>query len=368
MARRSKVSIKAEHRLGKHNPFALHGARILPNVEVTSYNLELSEHDKFVGDRANKASLLDLIDKWRRIVKRNGRDPLRKYPKGKISKSDMAALLTEGETDAAGVVQSALNEFSGRLAKVIEKYIQRVPEWRGVKLVLIGGGLSGSKIGRIAIGRAQAILAKGNRGIVLRQIASHPDDAALIGGVHLLPSWFLKGFDAILAVDIGGSNVRLGVVKFKLDRKLQVRKAAVVFRKRWSYAEEDPTRDAILEFIAAGLQRAVAWCRRHKLKPAPFVGVACPGRVRADGTVDRGAQNLPGKWGAGSGSLASYIRNNVNVQPTQDTVVVMHNDAVAHGLSELPAVKMGEWAVLTIGTGLGNATFKKRKWNRMHAK
>ena len=45
-----------------------------------------------------------------------------------------------------------------------------------------------------------------------------------------------------------------------------------------------------------------------------------------------------------------------------DTVVVMHNDAVVQGLSELPFMQDVEhWGVLTIGTGLGNACFTNRK-------
>jgi hypothetical protein len=47
-----------------------------------------------------------------------------------------------------------------------------------------------------------------------------------------------------------------------------------------------------------------------------------------------------------------------------ETVIVMHNDAVVQGLSELPYVDGAEWAALTIGTGLGNARFStnaKRK-------
>jgi hypothetical protein len=39
----------------------------------------------------------------------------------------------------------------------------------------------------------------------------------------------------------------------------------------------------------------------------------------------------------------------------------MHNDAVVQGLSELPFMQDVEhWAVLTIGTGLGNASFQNR--------
>jgi hypothetical protein len=44
-----------------------------------------------------------------------------------------------------------------------------------------------------------------------------------------------------------------------------------------------------------------------------------------------------------------------------DTMVVMHNDAVVQGLSEIPNMSdMEHWGVLTIGTGLGNASFSNR--------
>jgi hypothetical protein len=43
-------------------------------------------------------------------------------------------------------------------------------------------------------------------------------------------------------------------------------------------------------------------------------------------------------------------------------MVVMHNDAVVQGLSELPHLDAYKhWGVLTIGTGLGNARFSKPK-------
>jgi hypothetical protein len=45
----------------------------------------------------------------------------------------------------------------------------------------------------------------------------------------------------------------------------------------------------------------------------------------------------------------------------RDTVVVMHNEGVVQGLSEVPFVQDAKrWGVLTIGTGLGNARFTSR--------
>ena len=44
-----------------------------------------------------------------------------------------------------------------------------------------------------------------------------------------------------------------------------------------------------------------------------------------------------------------------------DTAVLMHNDGVAQGLSEVPFMQdVDHWGVLTIGTGLGNARFTNR--------
>jgi hexokinase len=35
----------------------------------------------------------------------------------------------------------------------------------------------------------------------------------LIGCGHLAPSWIFEGHDSLLAVDIGGTNIRCGVVE-----------------------------------------------------------------------------------------------------------------------------------------------------------
>ena len=47
-----------------------------------------------------------------------------------------------------------------------------------------------------------------------------------------------------------------------------------------------------------------------------------------------------------------------------ETSIVLHNDAVVQGLSEIPHMQDVErWGILTIGTGLGNACFSNRENN-----
>ncbi|MFX9008125.1 hypothetical protein ABTN33_19630, partial [Acinetobacter baumannii] len=78
-------------------------------------------------------------------------------------------------------------------------------------------------------------------------------------------------------------------------------------------------------------------------------------------SIERGAQNLPGNWSSQRFNLPEALCSRLPTVGDHDTVVVMHNDAVVQGLSEVPAMsESGHWGVLTIGTGLGNASFSNR--------
>ena len=58
-------------------------------------------------------------------------------------------------------------------------------------------------------------------------IRFHPDDAGLIGCLHLAPSWIFEAHDSILAVDIGGTNIRCGVVETRWKKAPDLSKASV---------------------------------------------------------------------------------------------------------------------------------------------
>jgi hypothetical protein len=90
-----------------------HGASVLPSVEVKSYNVEIEDDEGFIGDKASKVAFWDLLDKWRKPLKDLGHDPLGEKPSEAIGKKKLASLLIEGDPEAAGVVQSAVEEFAG---------------------------------------------------------------------------------------------------------------------------------------------------------------------------------------------------------------------------------------------------------------
>ena len=127
----------------------------------------------------------------------------------------------------------------------------------------------------------------------------------------------------------------------------------------WRHREDSPSRDDAVARLVAMLEKLLGRAKDEKLKIAPVIGIGCPGVIEADGTIDRGGQNLPGGNWEGSGfNLATEIMKDIPTIGDHDTHVIIHNDAVVQGLSQVPFMSDVErWGVLTIGTGLGNARF-----------
>jgi hypothetical protein len=110
------------------------------------------------------------------------------------------------------------------------------------------------------------------------------------------------------------------------------------------------------------LKGLIAEADSEGLKLAPFIGIACPGVINEDGSIAKGAQNLPGNWESSKFNLPASLVEAIPQIGDHDTAVLMHNDGVAQGLSEVPFMQdIERWGVLTIGTGLGNARFTNRR-------
>ncbi len=211
------------------------------------------------------------------------------------------------------------------------------------------------------MGRAAVLLAGESIAIELRTIANHPDKAGLIGAVQLAPSWVLAGHDAILAADVGGTNLRVGVVELNM-KKGDLAKAAVWKHLHWRHRDDKPTREQALERMAAMANELIELAANEKIKLAPFVGVGCPGLIDEHGVIVTGGQNLPGNWEGEGFNLAHELSHRLPRLEGHEPVVVLHNDAVVQGLSEVPTnTDIRHWGVLTIGTGLGNARFTNRE-------
>ncbi|MBV9571855.1 MAG: ROK family protein [Alphaproteobacteria bacterium] len=338
----------------------VHGASRLPRVEVDGYNLELEDENGFLGDRASKKALYALLDKWRKPLAKEGNDPFGDRPSREIGKKELDAILAKGESTEGGLVHAVIEDFAQELAFILRNFLKE-KTWKETERIVIGGGLREHRVGELAIGRAAILLKADSVAVDLVPIRNDPDDAGLIGSVQLTPSWIFGGHDSILALDIGGTNVRAGIVELNLKKAPDLSRAAVCEREIWRHADDKPTRDEAVQQIAGLLKKLIRRAEREGHNLAPFIGIGCPGKIESDGSIDRGAQNLPGNWESSRFHLPTEIVSAIPCIADHETEVVMHNDAVVQGLSEVPFMTDVErWGVLTRGTGLGNARFTNR--------
>jgi hypothetical protein len=345
-----------------------HGSSDLQVVTVDAYNAELRDAEGFIGDRASNRAFRAILDEWReRIRSATDQDPLGDTPSEELPKKKMDKVLVEGEPEAAGIIQGAIEDFASELTTVVTRFL-KLKSWRDTERIVVGGGLRSSRVGELAIGRTSVLLKAAGHKIDLVPVRNHPDEAGLLGAIHLAPAWMLEGHDAILAVDIGGSNLRSGLVELRPWKNAKkagdIARGTVDELELWRYADEKtkPTREEAVEKIGGMLERLIKRAEKNQVKLAPFIGVGCPGIIAGDGRIERGGQNLPGNWESSRFNLPERLRALIPKVDGHDTVVVLHNDAVVHGLSDLAYVQdVDHWGVLTIGTGLGNARFTNRK-------
>jgi hypothetical protein len=340
---------------------ARHGATRLPSVDVDSFNIELKDEDGFLGDRASKGAFREILDTLRKPLKKNGDDPLGSKSAEAIGKNALDEALVGDDIHASALVHGAIEEFAQELAYVTRRFL-KTKAWAGTERIVVGGGFRESRVGELAIARTDIILKAEDFEVDLIPIRFHPDEAGLIGCLHLAPSWIFEAHDSILAVDIGGTNIRCGVVETRWKKASDLSKAAVWKSELWRHADDEPTREGAVKRLVKMLKGLIAAADTEGLKLAPFIGIACPGVINEDGSIAKGAQNLPGNWESSKFNLPANLVEAIPQIGDHDTAVLMHNDGVAQGLSEVPFMQDVEcWGVLTIGTGLGNARFTNRR-------
>jgi hypothetical protein len=346
-AKDSKDS-KAQRELGILGP---HGELRLASVIINGYSLELRdrEGEGFVGDVASGTAFRHMLDAWRQLFTAMvGKDPFGSTPTRDFTKKEIDAL------------EQACEDYAQQLAGVVQRFLKQAT-WRGVERVVLGGGFHQSEFGARAIDRVRELLRADKVAVQLHTLHHHADEGGLIGWVHLAPPALLQSYDAILAVDIGGTNVRCGIVQTHLHRAPDMSLAEVVRREKWAHVDDSPRRDELVEGIADRLEDLIAHAEKKKIALAPYIGVACPGLIVEDGSIAGGTQNLPGNWESTRFHLPRDLCERLPTIGHGRTQVCLHNDAVVQGLSQLPFTQdVKHWAVLTVGTGLGNASYTNR--------
>jgi len=214
-----------------------HGAARLPSVDVDSFNVELKDDEGFVGDRASKGAFRKILDSLRKPLKKNGEDPLGDKSTDAISKGTLDEALTGEDIGAAVLVHGAIEEFAGELAHVTSRFL-KTKAWADTERIVVGGGFRQSRVGELAIARTDILLKAEGFDVDLVPIRFHPDEAGLIGCLHLAPSWIFEAHDSILAVDIGGTNIRCGLVETRWKKAPDLSKASVWKSDLWRHVDD----------------------------------------------------------------------------------------------------------------------------------
>jgi predicted NBD/HSP70 family sugar kinase len=324
-------------------------------VRISGYGAKLPDPDKkgcFLGDQVSGRAFVKLFQK-------HCREAGLKIDKD-LSESDIDGLLEEGDAAEERAVRDVAVEFGEQLAEVIKAFL-KWKYWRKTDRIVIGGGMAARHIGDIVIHAAQARLMKAHPGLELERIHHHPDEAGLVGTVHLIPPSRLSGNDGLLAVDIGGSKIRAGIVEFG-ERKSGLLPSARVWRVEvWRHAKARASRNKVIKVMAEMLSSLTDEAEKAKFRLAPLVRVGVPGEIDDEGYIVDGAQNLPGDWEDERFNLPLELAAKLPKIGGEKASVSIHNDAVAQGLAELPFMRdIKRWGILTIGSGLGNAHFVNR--------
>ncbi len=125
---------------------AHHGAERLPSVDVDSFNIEIKDEDGFLGDRASKGAFREILDRWRKPLRKTGEDPFGKEPSESISKKTLDDILVGDDVEASAVVHSAIEDFAQELAYVTRRFL-KTKAWAKTERIVVGGGFRDSRLG-----------------------------------------------------------------------------------------------------------------------------------------------------------------------------------------------------------------------------
>ncbi len=98
-----------------------------------------------------------------------------------------------------------------------------------------------------------------------------------LAAVHLVPTWILAGHDSILAVDIGGGNIRAGIVELRSKKKADLSDASVPHFELWRHREDEPKRDDAVERLTDMLKDSSSSAPTRRVTSLPsLIGIGCP--------------------------------------------------------------------------------------------
>ena len=110
--------------------------------------------------------------------------------------------------------------------------------------------------------------------------------------------------------------------------------------EKWRHADEEKlNREQAVDELIGMLKDLIKRAKKEGFDLAPIHRHRCPGKIEEDGSIAKGAQNLPGNWESSRFNLPARLAEAIPEIGDHDTTILMHNDAVVQGLSEVPFMR-----------------------------
>lgn len=106
-------------------------------------------------------------------------------------------------------------------------------------------------------------------------------------------------------MDIGGTNIRCGVVETRRNKAADLSKACVWKFELWHHADDEPSRENAVKRLVKMLKELIAKAGDEGFKLAPFIGIACPCVIQ-ERRLDREGR-LPGNWASSKFNLPASL-------------------------------------------------------------
>jgi len=171
-----------------------------------------------------------------------------------------------------------------------------------------------------------------------------------------------EAHDAILAVDIGGTNIRAGVVQLNLRGASDLSKAKVWKFELWRHGDEKAQREEAVDGLISMLRRLITRAKKRRLKTRTVHRHRLSGQNRCR-RLDRSRRAKPaGQLGKQPlQSLPKVLFEAIPRIGDHETAILMQQRCRGSGLSEAPFMKdVGRpWATFTIGHGAGQRVVRQ---------
>jgi hypothetical protein len=86
--------------------------------DLWKYVVGGGDDEGFLGDRASKGAFRDILEKWRKPLRKSGDDPFGNEPSENISKKVLDTILVGDNAETAAVVHSTVEDFAQELTHV----------------------------------------------------------------------------------------------------------------------------------------------------------------------------------------------------------------------------------------------------------